>query len=197
MEPQETAKAAAAFHAYCELGPTRSLEKVCERVQNETGKRPRLASLKEWSSKYNWVERAKQYDEEQREHEARLKEQEAKRRIAREERRARARERMEDERAEIYRAEHASVLRAINDKVKSGDTRGIVGLVSLLKVSLDEERTSLGATPVQQVDITSNGNTVGQSLVTPESIASMHSVIIAELRSWRQGHTYDDDLTSN
>jgi len=48
-----------------------------------------------------------------------------------------------------------------------------------------------------QVDVTSNGMTVGQSNVTPEVIASMQERILAGLANWQQGHNYHDDLDTN
>lgn len=57
--PNETAKAYAAYCVYRDLGEKRSIEAVRE----NTGKRQGYErQLMRWSSKYDWVERAKQYD---------------------------------------------------------------------------------------------------------------------------------------
>ena len=54
-----------ACNDYLRLGPGRSIAKLLDRYQQETKTIPpskRLATLKSWSSKYNWVERAERYD---------------------------------------------------------------------------------------------------------------------------------------
>jgi hypothetical protein len=55
-QAEESAKAFAAFRAYREMGPSRSIE----RVHQECAKSSRL--LKRWSSRYSWVARAEAYD---------------------------------------------------------------------------------------------------------------------------------------
>ncbi|HUM43488.1 MAG TPA: hypothetical protein PKI14_11125 [Fervidobacterium sp.] len=58
-QPGESAKAYAAFCAYRDLGAERSLEKVRHLLD-----KPRTKKwLGVWSAKYNWVERAKAYDD--------------------------------------------------------------------------------------------------------------------------------------
>lgn len=72
--PDESAKAYAAFLDYIRLGPTRSLRKLLEqyRVQSEvkpgTENPPtrRLATLSDWSVKYEWQARLRAYFEERR-----------------------------------------------------------------------------------------------------------------------------------
>jgi hypothetical protein len=58
--PTESAKAYAAFVAYCELGTQRSLEKTRQKLGKESAGYVR--TLDRWSSQYHWQERARQYD---------------------------------------------------------------------------------------------------------------------------------------
>ncbi len=159
---RETARAAAAFAAYCALGPERSLERLVTPSQTEAKPRLRLATLKEWSSAFGWVARASAYDAEQRA-KARATQDRAdadrvRRKADRERRKEELRERMDDERAQLMRGEWARVLKRINDLLDSEQTRGLVGLTSLLKLALDEERLSLGSpTAITQTDVTSGG----------------------------------------
>ncbi|WP_286475724.1 hypothetical protein [Methanobacterium sp. CWC-01] len=65
--PGETGKAYESFCIYRDLGPKRSITKVqTEMHQNSTKNqptsRPSIRTLKEWSSKNKWVERATAYD---------------------------------------------------------------------------------------------------------------------------------------
>lgn len=57
IRPDEPAKAYAAFAAYREMGPGRSLERVS---QDDTRALP---NLKRWSARFGWVERARAFDE--------------------------------------------------------------------------------------------------------------------------------------
>jgi hypothetical protein len=57
----ETIRAHNSFKVYCALGPTRSLQKTSQKLAKN------LTTLKEWSSKYCWVERSATYDAEQAE----------------------------------------------------------------------------------------------------------------------------------
>lgn len=52
----ESVKALAAFHEYCSLGPDRTLQKLAD----QSGRS--VSTLELWSSRFNWRERAKQYD---------------------------------------------------------------------------------------------------------------------------------------
>jgi hypothetical protein len=157
MIPKETPKAAAAFAAYCQLGPVRSLEKLLIQLRQSDGKvTARLRTLETWSSAYHWVERAAQYDAEQREKVRLQSEAEAeakrKRKAAREARREAERERMEDERATLFRGMWAKVYKELEKKINAGDTKGLFGLNSLLGRALDEERLCLGAS-TQQIEL--------------------------------------------
>jgi len=58
-QPGESTKAYAAFCAYRDLGPERSIEKAGQMLDKPRSKK----WLGEWSSKYHWVERARAYDD--------------------------------------------------------------------------------------------------------------------------------------
>jgi uncharacterized protein YcfJ len=61
----ESAKAYRARVEYVTMGEGRSLEKLADRAQSAPKARlsQRLATLKEWSARYGWVESARQYDQ--------------------------------------------------------------------------------------------------------------------------------------
>lgn len=62
----ETAKAHAAFLAYCEMGTERSLRKLAEEWDTNGTKTGQITKqLGIWSSKHRWQERVRQYDREQ------------------------------------------------------------------------------------------------------------------------------------
>ncbi len=61
--PDESARAYAARVEYVTAGPGRSLEKVRGQSGGKAGVPMRLATLEEWSSRYGWVESARQYDD--------------------------------------------------------------------------------------------------------------------------------------
>ena len=60
MQEGETARAYAAFGAYRDLGPERSLKKAAEIYYGSTAN---LRQLGVWSSRFKWVERARSYDD--------------------------------------------------------------------------------------------------------------------------------------
>ncbi len=63
--PDESSKAYGAFCCYVMIGTrgrTRSLKKVAKELHRGVG----ASWLKEWSARYDWVERARAYDDEQR-----------------------------------------------------------------------------------------------------------------------------------
>jgi hypothetical protein len=62
-------KAAAAFADFVALGDGRSLSKLAEVYRNRTEPVPtrQLSRLKIWSSKYNWIARIEQFEDEQAE----------------------------------------------------------------------------------------------------------------------------------
>lgn len=57
-QPGESAKAFEAFELYCQLGEERSVRKVAQRLDKSR------TQIGEWSSKWNWVDRARDYDNE-------------------------------------------------------------------------------------------------------------------------------------
>ena len=60
---KETSKAFAAFCVYRNLGVTRSVDKVAEQARQNLVKTSSCTRcLDDWSSRFNWVERAKAYD---------------------------------------------------------------------------------------------------------------------------------------
>lgn len=59
-QPGETTQAFEAFELYCELGEERSIRKVGQK----SGKNDSLISR--WSSRWNWVNRARDYDNEKK-----------------------------------------------------------------------------------------------------------------------------------
>lgn len=63
--PSDTPRSLAALIAYCELGPTRSLEKLVQKwTSSGLANAPTrwLSTLKRWSTDGSWVERANEYD---------------------------------------------------------------------------------------------------------------------------------------
>jgi hypothetical protein len=65
--PKESARAFQAFCIYRDLGPQRSLDRARERFCADQGKdrqsRRRPGNWSLWSAKFNWVERAEEYDD--------------------------------------------------------------------------------------------------------------------------------------
>jgi hypothetical protein len=59
-QPKESSKAFTAFKIYRDLGAERSLVKACESYY---GTRSNLAQIKVWSRKFDWVDRARAYDD--------------------------------------------------------------------------------------------------------------------------------------
>jgi len=59
-QPKESSKAFAAFKCYRDAGPQRSLVRACESYYGSTAN---LAQIKVWSSKFDWVARARSYDD--------------------------------------------------------------------------------------------------------------------------------------
>lgn len=58
-QPGETARAFAAFQIYRDLGPSRTLVKVCEALDKPVHYRVQLGT---WSTKYEWVKRSEEFD---------------------------------------------------------------------------------------------------------------------------------------
>lgn len=61
-EPKESSKAFAAFEVYRDLGPSRSLREAARIFYGED-KEHHLSQLKKWSRKFDWVERARSFDD--------------------------------------------------------------------------------------------------------------------------------------
>jgi len=61
----ETRRAVIACNDYLRMGPGRSLAKLCKLYRSQRATQPptrRLPTLKEWSRRFGWVERAEEYD---------------------------------------------------------------------------------------------------------------------------------------
>lgn len=123
MREQETAKAAAAFAEYCALGAARSLRKMAQNYANPTS---RLRQFQDWSTRYHWQERVKQYDRE------------------RALERAAAREEMNERHAELARTQQKRALDQIQALIEAR-AFGSQAAVQLLKLATDLERLALGA----------------------------------------------------
>lgn len=151
---QETPRAAAAFAEYCALGPARSLRKLVGlRDQNEIKTTSRLATLSDWSTRYKWQERVKQYDAE------RVAERVAKKQAAREE--------MEDRHAKDAKEEQEwarDLLKNSKDKGKMS-----VAAVQLLKNSRDDERKALVESEIPLIQ--ADGPVVGIAVYLPQKLA--------------------------
>ena len=135
---RETAKAAAAFEAYCAMGPERSLAKLAENNQRYAKSIP---LLKKWSAQHQWVERAKQFDHEQAEiaRKLALKEGERKRKKREEEL-----EKMNERHAQLAINAQYEMLKRINFLIEQ-DKFSAYSSVTLLKLATDLERVARGA----------------------------------------------------
>lgn len=143
------------MHAYSvyEAMPDRSYIKLVQALGKTSSYQRRIEY---WASAYDWQARVVAYDIAQREKlRAQRDADDAKRhdrQLARELRRDDQRAEMDDQRAFVFGQEWARVLKVINFRLdrtdKHGnptpDIKGLVGLVALLKLSLDEQRVALG-----------------------------------------------------
>ncbi len=149
----ETSKAAAVYAMYEAMGPERTYPKLAAALGKHSGY---TRQIETWASQFHWQARVQAYDEVQRERErqqrAAADAERARRKLERELRREAARDKMDDDRAGVFGAEWVKALKAINNKLADGDTRGLMGLVSVLNRALDEERLSLGS-PTQMTAI--------------------------------------------
>ncbi len=138
-DPQETPEAAAGYAEYAAMGQGRSLEGlVQQRVQNGSKASRRLATIKEWSSKYNWQERIKLYDAAQIERE-RVK-------------RQKAIDAMNDRHAMIGTTQQAKAIEQIKALIEA-KSFGSMAAVQLLKLATDLERVARGA-PTERSEVT-------------------------------------------
>ncbi len=160
-KPGESAKAYECANAYFSMGAERSLPKVSQ-LRSESGLKPvPISSLKRWSAKWNWVERARAYDQhcfDEREREMQK---------ARAEQAQRWIERDEDLREEFYQAGKEIVTKArrmiqefpereVSKKVSDdGQTTYITvkpkhslsGLAQLISVGAELQRLAVGINP--------------------------------------------------
>src|SRR5579885_1941647 len=136
---EESAPALEAFMKYCELGPRRSLTKLAQVLGRPPGY---VKQLGEWSSKYRWVARARQYDEDLF--------------TARQEKQQAAIDRMLEDQATIAREmlllAHDHIIE-LRDKGKLGAT----ATVTLLKSAADIWRTACGGA-TSRLELTGNAS---------------------------------------
>ena len=122
----ETPKAQAAFLIYCTMGQGRTLSKVVTQM----GAKPSyLRILKEWSGKYRWQERVKQYDLETAQEELRQAEKELKK--------------MNEKHAASASAAQLTALEYVHKLIKNNKL-GSIAAVQWLKNSFDLERLARG-----------------------------------------------------
>lgn len=128
---RETPKALDAFNEYCLLGPTRSLRKLAEKL-DQTNSKPIAseATIMLWSTQHNWQERVKEYDN------ARADE----RRIKREA----EIEKMNERHAMIGTTQQAKAIKQIEALIDA-KAFGSMAAVQLLKLATDLERLARGA----------------------------------------------------
>lgn len=135
----ETSKAYAAFCAYRDLGPSRSIPKAYQTHTNLG----HFTTLKAWSAEYNWVERAQAYDDYI----------DAEKRAVNEEELRKMAERQAQE-AEIIQRKVVQTLVAKDvDEITAGEC------AKLFDVAVKVERLARGA-PTEKVDATI-GNRIG------------------------------------
>ncbi|HEX3640184.1 MAG TPA: hypothetical protein VHV10_02720 [Ktedonobacteraceae bacterium] len=146
-EEIETPPAAAAFLEYCYLGPDRSLTKLAEvikakRRQSDGKATVRLRTLEEWSSKYQWVARAKKFDQEQIAKVAEEKMKKLEKEV----------DLMNERQALIGTTQQARAIKQIEELIKA-EKFGALASVSLLKLALEAEREARGASIVQKIEL--------------------------------------------
>lgn len=137
--PKESANAYQAYLDYRDLGSGRSLQKLVEKRRQSGGKTTvRLRTLEEWSSRFNWQERVKQY----------LAEEAAERA----ETRRKQREEMEDRHAKEAKEEQEIAREFIKTGAEEYHTISLPA-VHLLKNSREDERKALGADNTQSIGL--------------------------------------------
>lgn len=159
----ETKQARAAYELYASM-PDRSYSKLAELLKKPPSYK-RMIAL--WASQFEWQARIVEYDLAQRDKaRAQRDADEAarhQRQIEREKRREAQRAKMDDQRAQVFEAQWAMTLKLINERLGIGpnakpnakpNLRGLVGLVALVKLSLDEQVRALGG-DVGNLDLTS------------------------------------------
>lgn len=151
--PKETTEAYEAFREYRDMGAERSVAKVGEKL----GKNNSL--MQRWSSKHDWVKRAKAWDDEI--------EREASKNLLKEIAKMRARQRKQALKMQLKGLE-------LMKDIKSGDAK-LSEIVSLMKLGMEQERICMGdvgevieernggdAVPAVQIYVPDNGRTSGQ-----------------------------------
>lgn len=128
---RETPKAAAAYEEYAAMGPSRSLRKLAEKL-NQTNSKPIAteATLMAWSSEHGWQERVKLYDAERIEEKRRKQEAEI--------------EKMNERHALIGTSQQARAIEQIKNLIEA-KAFGSMAAVQLLKLATDLERVARGA----------------------------------------------------
>lgn len=118
IRPRESARAYEAFDLYCTLGARRSLELVRQEIGERSGVKTSKRHIETWSARWDWVERARAWDE----HEAGL--------------RAAARERKVIEAEELIKDSSVEVVGAMLSIIHDEDELG-AARVSAAKDLLD------------------------------------------------------------
>ena len=143
--PTETPKAAQAFQQYCLLGPSRSLRILTKQHQNRPQNAPktppdswRLESLHDWSAKYHWQERVKEYDREQSDLQ----------RIAK----AEAIAKYQESELELANDLKKLIVESLKKQVEA-HVAPASALVAALKLVTEMQRSALGLDDVQRVEV--------------------------------------------
>ena len=130
----ESAKAADAYAAYRDLGPSRSLAKVIDSGKSTVN----IRQLERWCSEHQWVQRAKDWDEEQREAERQKKQ--------------KAIEEMNARHAQIGVSLQAKTIKQIEALI-AAQKFGSQATVMALKLATDLERIARGQ-PTEHTEVT-------------------------------------------
>lgn len=125
-----------AYTAYEMLGPSRSLAKLAKQGQVEGKPWSNLTTVEGWSSKYNWVKRAAQYDKEEVDREK--LELEVKRL-----KRLKLAEKTDDEQGDAARLLWIKTVKLLSERIDSKDISNNA-LVLLLKDAWETHRLSTG-----------------------------------------------------
>lgn len=139
MGDKESAKAYAAFLAYCDMGSGRSLRKMVEKYNKSTSY---VRQLARWSIDHDWQRRVKEYDSEQA--------------AERNEARRKRREEMEDRHARESQEEQEIARKLIKKDADKGHIS--LASVQLLKNSREDERKALGAEDSKGMALEVNAN---------------------------------------
>lgn len=139
--PNETPKAAQAFQQYCLMGPSRSIRKLANLPQilsKTQAKDASVESLFNWSAKYHWQERVKDYDREQSELQ----------RIAR----ADAIAKYQESELQLASELKTLIVESLRKQVES-HVAPASALVAALKLVTEMQRSALGLDDVQRVEV--------------------------------------------